>query len=105
MTPAGELLAAADRVEALAGAATEGPSYQGVLIGEFSAEPKQCGDEHLPGCWNDVLDRTWCICGEQTWDGDQGSWHSRQLWSTAGQGAELLGYDLYYLPPHDHTAC
>lgn len=70
-----------------------------VLIGEFSETAKACGAEHLPGCFNAALDKTWCICGEQTWDGNHGSWVSRHLWSSAGRNAELQGYDVYFLAP------
>lgn len=69
------------------------------LIGELSATPKACGDVHLPGVYNFALHRTWCICGEQTWEGDKGSWHSRALYDTPRQGAKVTGYDVYFMAP------
>lgn len=71
-----------------------------MIIGIEQDKPKACTDEHFPGVYNEPLNKTWCICGEVTWEGDRGSWHSRALYDSPRQGAKVLGYDVYYLPPH-----
>jgi hypothetical protein len=82
-------------------------------------DPLVCGDEHLPGCFNPWHDLTWCICGQTTWPGQVGTWHSRPVhepaagsdprpW-TIGNGAPglrdqqgaFLGWDVYFLPARE----
>lgn len=70
-----------------------------MIIGLKQDEPKACGDEHFPGCFNSDFDQTWCLCGEVKWPGNTGVWISRRLYSSAGRDAVLLGYDIYFLPP------
>lgn len=40
----------------------------------MTAERLTCGTVHLPGCHNPWHRRTWCICGDQTWPGQVGTW-------------------------------
>ena len=85
------------------------------LIGVFRRERLTCSTEHLPGVHNVALDRTWCICGEHTWDGPTlTTWHQREIRRPlpgasgarrgVGLGApglpareEVVGWDVYQL--------
>lgn len=68
------------------------------LIGTYSAERPACsGTGHLVGCYNPWLDETACVCGRHWWTGRHGSWHARYLYAHGGQGAPVLGYDVYLM--------
>jgi hypothetical protein len=62
------------------------------LIGELRPARLSCTkDEHYPGCYNPNSDDTYCVCGEQRWPGQVGTWHSRR----AGDR-----WDVYFLHAH-----
>lgn len=88
------------------------------LHGTFRRERLTCTTEHLPGGYNAALDRTWCICGEHTWDGPTPTvWMQAEIRRPlpgavpmvggVGLGApglsardEVIGWDVYELPVH-----
>lgn len=85
------------------------------LIGTFRRERLTCTTEHLPGCYNNALDRTWCICGGHQWEGATPTvWLQREIrrplpgavptGGGVGRGAPglpareaIVGWDVYQL--------
>lgn len=68
------------------------------LIGSFHDTRYACADSvHVLTCYNPLLDQTWCQCGETRLGGGHTVMRERFLWSSAGQGARLVGYDRYVL--------
>ena len=89
-------------------------------IGVYLPERVACGDRHLPGCYNPNIQQTWCVCGEQRWEGFVGTWHSIARHEPApaapllgiGVGAvgmreperKLIGWDTYFIHANECPA-
>lgn len=69
-------------------------------IGAKCTQRITCGAEHTPGCYNPLLDKTFCRCGDQRWDGQHSIWHCVPVYASAGKDAAVDGRDTYYLAPH-----
>lgn len=72
------------------------------LIGTWNAERKTCGPDHLPGCYNPNSRDTWCLCGQQRWPGQVGTWHSCALHEVTvnrfgRSDYRIVGWDVYFL--------
>lgn len=67
----------------------------GDLIGVFSSTRPTCTDAHLAATYNPRQDSTWCWCGAQQWPGSVPTVHARWIYDGPGEGAKLLGYDVY----------
>ncbi|SKF61710.1 Uncharacterised protein [Mycobacteroides abscessus subsp. abscessus] len=66
-------------------------------IGSWSDTRPTCDDVHVPGCFNPWLRMTWCLCGDVQWHGAMPTLHARQVHDGYGQGAQLVGYDVYWM--------
>lgn len=74
------------------------------MIGVLMSERLTCGPDHLPGCYNPNSQDTYCICGEQRWQGQVGTWHSRMIRPQRAPDAKrhepepaITGWDTYFL--------
>lgn len=68
------------------------------LIGTFSETRPTCGVRHIPTTFSPWLDQTWCICGKHQWPGIKAPLTKyKWIYDHAGQGAKLLGWDVYEL--------
>lgn len=68
------------------------------MIGTFTKTRPACTFIHLPATFDLWMNQTFCICGKKTWEGGKlPVIKCRQIYSHHGQGAELLGWDIYWL--------
>lgn len=73
-----------------------GPANLTDLIGDFSELRPACTDSHhLAATYNARMNSTWCWCGAQQWSGSVPTVHARWIYDGPGEGAKLLGYDVY----------
>lgn len=74
-------------------------------LGEYHPDRLTCGDEHLPGCYNSLINLTACRCGAAWWVGAVGVWHSIPRHAVAPgrpvapevHPVEFYGWDTYFL--------
>lgn len=73
------------------------------VIGVRMSERKSCaGVDHLPGCYNPWLNRTYCLCGGHSWPRCVGEWKNRPLYevtysATGRPVGHIVGWDVYFM--------